>query len=106
MNRGAFLDLNGTLVMPVLVQRLDELQPVAGVESAVARLSQAGFICPVVTIQSRIEKGLFSMDLAVAWRNWGMSSLPWLGGFASGAWFFAVGLTHADFQCRITNCIV
>ena len=66
-HRAVFLDLNGTLVMPIKVQRLQELVPVADAAAAVARLTDAGFICPVVTIQSRIAKGLFSMAEFVEW---------------------------------------
>lgn len=58
--RGVFLDLNGTLVFPLLQERLSELTPIAGVERAVARLVKYGFVCPVITVQSRIAKGLFS----------------------------------------------
>jgi len=58
--RGVFLDLNGTLVEPVLVERLQDLKVIDGAPEAIARLCRAGFVCPVVTVQSRIEKGLFS----------------------------------------------
>jgi histidinol phosphatase-like enzyme len=59
--RGVFLDLNGTLVEPLKQERLDELTLILGVAAAIARLSVAGFVCPVVTVQSRITKGLFTM---------------------------------------------
>jgi D-glycero-D-manno-heptose 1,7-bisphosphate phosphatase len=59
--RGVFLDLNGTLVEPLKQERLDELTLIPGVADAVARLTTAGFVCPVITVQSRIAKGLFSM---------------------------------------------
>ena len=55
-----FLDLNGTLVQPLKPERLDDLTVIPGVVDAVARLSAAGFVCPIVTVQSRIAKGLFS----------------------------------------------
>jgi hypothetical protein len=35
--------------------------------TAVARLSEAGFVCPVVTIQSRIGKGIFSIEEFQEW---------------------------------------
>jgi len=60
VTRGVFLDLNGTLVEPLKPERLDELALIPGVVEAVARLTAAGFVCPVVTVQSRIAKGLFS----------------------------------------------
>ena len=68
MNRKAvFLDLNGTLVLPMKQERLADLYPIPGAVEAVARLTHAGFVCPVVTVQSRIAKGLFSAD---EFRRW------------------------------------
>jgi histidinol-phosphate phosphatase family protein len=67
MSRAVFLDLNGTLVEPVKPERLDQLTLLPGVVEAVARLTAAGFICPVVTIQSRIAKGVFSFEDFRAW---------------------------------------
>ena len=64
---GVFLDLNGTLVEPLKQERLAELTLIPGVAEAVARLTAAGFVCPVVTVQSRIAKGLFSMADFRAW---------------------------------------
>jgi D-glycero-D-manno-heptose 1,7-bisphosphate phosphatase len=65
--RGVFLDLNGTLVEPLKQERLDELTLIPGVAEALARLTAAGFVCPVVTVQSRIAKGLFSMADFQTW---------------------------------------
>lgn len=65
--RAAFLDLNGTLVLPIIVERLSELRLIDGAGSAVASLSSAGFVCPVVTIQSRIGKGFFSIEEFQGW---------------------------------------
>ena len=67
MNRATFLDLNGTLVVPVTVERLEELAPVPGAADAVARLCATGFVCPVVTVQSRIAKGCFSETDFLDW---------------------------------------
>jgi D-glycero-D-manno-heptose 1,7-bisphosphate phosphatase len=57
---GVFLDLGGTLVEPLKPERLEQLTLIPGVTEGVARLSAAGFVCPVVTVQSRIAKGIFS----------------------------------------------
>jgi histidinol phosphatase-like enzyme len=65
--RGVFLDLNGTLVEPLKQERPDELTLIPGVAESVARLTAAGFVCPVVTVQSRIAKGLFSMADFETW---------------------------------------
>src|SRR5687768_15689021 len=62
-----FLDLNGTLVLPVLVRDLAELKPIPGAARAVAQLNRAGYRTPVVTIQSRIAKGLFSLGEFTEW---------------------------------------
>ena len=66
-HKAAFLDLNGTLVLPVKPERLSDLQPIPGAFDAVARLTRAGFVCPVITVQSRIAKGVFSLSDFVAW---------------------------------------
>ncbi len=65
--RAVFLDLNGTLVLPLKQETLEEMYLIAGADVAVQRLLAAGFLCPVVTIQARIEKGLFSEQ---EFRNW------------------------------------
>jgi D-glycero-D-manno-heptose 1,7-bisphosphate phosphatase len=65
--RGVFLDLNGTLVEPLKPERLNQITLIAGAADAVARLSTAGFVCPVITVQSRIAKGLFSLQEFEVW---------------------------------------
>ena len=65
--RGVFLDLNGTLVEPLKPDRLEEMILIPGAVDAVVRLSAAGFICPVVTVQSRVGKGLFSLTEFETW---------------------------------------
>jgi D-glycero-D-manno-heptose 1,7-bisphosphate phosphatase len=47
-------------VLPLKQQTLDEMYLIPGADEAVRLLLAAGFVCPVVTIQSRIEKGLFA----------------------------------------------
>ena len=78
--RGVFLDLNGTLVEPLKPERLDEMTLIPGVVEAVARLSAAGFVCPVVTVQSRIAKGLFSLREFEIWFASFAASLQMQGG--------------------------
>src|SRR5262245_6468933 len=65
--RGVFLDLGGTLVEPLKPERLDDLTLIPGVIEAIARLTAAGLVCPVITVQSRISKGLFSLAEFEAW---------------------------------------
>ena len=67
MGCGVFLDLAGTLVEPLKPERLDQITLIPGVTEAVARLSAAGFVCPVVTVQSRIAKGLWSSSDFEKW---------------------------------------
>jgi D-glycero-D-manno-heptose 1,7-bisphosphate phosphatase len=66
-HRAAFLDLNGTLVLPIKPQSLNELMLIEDAGSEIARLSRAGFLCPVVTGQSRIAKGFFSLEEFQSW---------------------------------------
>ena len=65
--KAVFLDLNGTLVLPMKQECLADLYPIPGAISAVARLGRAGFVCPIITVQSRIAKGLFT---ATEFLNW------------------------------------
>lgn len=65
--RAAFLDLNGTLVLPVRVTHPVEYTPISGAVEAVRLLNQHGFICPIVTVQSRIAKQIFSRDDFMHW---------------------------------------
>jgi D-glycero-D-manno-heptose 1,7-bisphosphate phosphatase len=67
MNRAVFLDLNGTLVMPVQVNHPAEYVPIAGSIEAVKLLNSAGYVCPVITVQTRIEKGYFTQ---AAFEDW------------------------------------
>src|ERR1700743_757162 len=54
-------------MLPIKQKSLNELTLIEGAGEAIARLSQAGFVCPVVTVQSRIAKGVFSED---EFRRW------------------------------------
>ena len=66
-NRAVFLDLNGTIVLPLKQESLDELTLIPGADLAIQRLLDTGFLCPVVTVQSRIEKGLFTASEFQSW---------------------------------------
>lgn len=66
-HKAVFLDLNGTLVMPVQVNSPDDYHLIDGSIEAVRLLNRAGFLCPVVTVQSRIEKGIYSEPSFRAW---------------------------------------
>jgi D-glycero-D-manno-heptose 1,7-bisphosphate phosphatase len=65
--RAAFLDLNGTLAAPVRVTDLRQLTVLPQAIEAVRLLNQAQFLCPVVTVQSRISKAIFSLHDFSAW---------------------------------------
>jgi D-glycero-D-manno-heptose 1,7-bisphosphate phosphatase len=67
MRKAVFLDLNGTLVLPVKAELPTEYQPIVGSVEAVRLLNQAGFICPVITVQSGINKGRYSEAEFRAW---------------------------------------
>jgi len=75
-HRAVFLDLNGTLVLPLKQESLDEMTLVPGADTAIARLLTFGLVCPVVTVQARIEKGLFT---EAEFRAWFMSFFSNLG---------------------------
>ncbi|MDP9353174.1 MAG: HAD-IIIA family hydrolase [Chloroflexota bacterium] len=67
MTRAAFLDLNGTLVMPVQAAHPHEYTVLPMAMEAVRVLNRAGFTCPIVTVQSRIGKGLYSIPDFLSW---------------------------------------
>jgi D-glycero-D-manno-heptose 1,7-bisphosphate phosphatase len=67
VKRAVFLDLNGTLVMPVQVNAPEELSLIPGSIEAVRLLNAAGFVCPVITVQSRIEKRIFTREAFDQW---------------------------------------
>ena len=67
MARAAFLDLNGTLVLPVRAARLSEHVPIPGAADALRRLVGAGFLLPVITVQSGVARGRFTLDEFLAW---------------------------------------
>jgi D-glycero-D-manno-heptose 1,7-bisphosphate phosphatase len=62
-----FLDLNGTLVVPVRPSALSEYEAIDCAAEAVSVLSGAGFACPVITVQSKIGKGLFTEREFLSW---------------------------------------
>jgi len=65
--RAVFLDLNGTIVLPLKPESLDEMTLIPGADLAIMRLLAAGSLCPVVTVQARIAKGLFSESEFRTW---------------------------------------
>ena len=67
LNKAVFLDLNGTLVESVQVDDLLKLTEIPGSLEAVAKLNNAGYLTPVVTVQSRIAKGYFSQQEFIDW---------------------------------------
>jgi histidinol-phosphate phosphatase family protein len=65
--RAVFLDLNGTLVLPIRAQHPRDYQPILHASDAVAHLCKAGFACPVVTVQNRVEKGFYTETEFLEW---------------------------------------
>lgn len=82
--RAVFLDLNGTLVLPLLAESPAEYQLIAQSAEAVALLCGAGFVCPVITVQSRIEKGMYSETEFHAWFDSFKATLAGHGAFVVG----------------------
>ena len=66
-NSAVFLDLNGTLVLPLKQRSLSEIKIIPGADLAVAKLIEEKLICPVITIQSGIAKGRFTEQ---EFRDW------------------------------------
>jgi D-glycero-D-manno-heptose 1,7-bisphosphate phosphatase len=56
-------------VLPLKQESLSDLTLIEGAGAAISRLSRAGFLCPVVTVQSRINEGYFSADEFREWFN-------------------------------------
>jgi len=82
--RAVFLDLNGTLVMPIYAEAPREYQPIPHSAKAVAMLCQAGFVCPVVTVQSRVEKGNYTVAEFREWFRSFSATLAEQGAFLEG----------------------
>ena len=59
--RAALLDLNGTVVEPVRVSHPQELSLLPHALEAMRLLNQQQLLCPVVAVQSRISKAIFSL---------------------------------------------
>ncbi len=82
--RAVFLDLNGTLVMPVQAESPDAYRVIPRAASAIAQLNRKGFLCPVVTVQSRIAKGLYTeTDFRTWFASW-QESLAREGAYVLG----------------------
>ncbi len=84
MTRAAFLDLNGTLVMPVQATHPREYVLLPMVVEAVRLLNREGFACPVVTVQSRIGKGLYSIEDFLSWFSHFRANLSAAGAAVEG----------------------
>lgn len=85
--RAVFLDLNGTLVQPVRVLHPQEYTLIPGAIDAIRLLNQHGFICPVVTVQSRIAKGTYSTDDFLSWFHGFMNDLREQDAVVLGSYF-------------------
>ena len=102
MRRAVFLDLNGTLVLPLKVETPTEYSRVPRAVEAVAMLSAAGFRCPVVTVQSRIEKGLFTEDQFRIWFESFRADLAVAGAVVDGP-FLCPHRPRTPCECKKTT---
>jgi len=82
--RAVFLDLNGTLVLPIKVATPREYRQIPGSPEAVAVLCEAGFVCPVVTVQSRIGRGMYTETEFQEWFQSFSDALADGGAFLAG----------------------
>lgn len=94
--RAVFLDLNGTLVMPVQSESPDAYGMIPGAASAIAQLNRKGFLCPVVTVQSRIAKGLYTETAFRTWFSSWQESLAREGAYVLGPYLCP---HRFDFSC-------
>jgi histidinol-phosphate phosphatase family protein len=67
MNSAVFLDLNGTLVEPVQVTSPEQYQPIPGHAEAIRLLNKVGLLCPVITVQGRIGRGMYTDEEFQEW---------------------------------------
>jgi D-glycero-D-manno-heptose 1,7-bisphosphate phosphatase len=84
MRPGVFLDLGGTLVLPLKPEALDDYRQIEGAAEAVSLLCRAGFVCVAVTVQSRIAKGLFTAAEFGDWFESFRTDLALAGGDIEG----------------------
>lgn len=54
-------------MLPVRARRLAEHEVIPGAPGAVRLLRTRGFLCPVVTVQSGVARGRFSLDEFLGW---------------------------------------
>ena len=76
--RAVFLDRDGTIVEdPGYLHKPEQVRVLATAADAIRRLNKAGYVVVVVTNQSGIARGLYSM---ADYRAWCQRELPsWLG---------------------------
>ncbi len=65
--RAAFLDLNGTLVMPVKAQHPSNYVLLPRAIEAIQLLNTYGYVCPIITVQSRISKQIYTQSDFLSW---------------------------------------
>jgi histidinol phosphatase-like enzyme len=79
-----FLDLDGTLVLPVQADSPNEYERIRGAAEWVHLLNKAGFLCPVITGQSRIAKGVYFEEALLYWFRGFQADMSFRG--RRGAW--------------------
>lgn len=87
LTRAAFLDLNGTLVMPVQAAHPREYALLPNAVEAIRLLNREGFACLVITVQSRIAKGMYSKEDFLSWFSRFQADLSTEGATVQGPYF-------------------
>jgi D-glycero-D-manno-heptose 1,7-bisphosphate phosphatase len=72
------------LALPIKAAHPRDYHSIARASEAVVLLCRAGFVCPVVTVQSRIEKGLYSEHEFRGWFRSFSAQFAALGGCLEG----------------------
>jgi D-glycero-D-manno-heptose 1,7-bisphosphate phosphatase len=97
--RAVFLDLGGTLVEPVRVSSPGDFRVLPQTRDALVRLRRGGYLCPVVTIQSRIAAGDFNEDEFRTWFRTFERTVAEAGGMLHGVYLCPHAFRH-DCPCK------
>lgn len=99
MNQTIFLDRDGVINKdsPDYIKSPDEWQPIPGSLEAIAKLSKAGFPIFIITNQSGVGRGLYSLETLEAIHQEMLSAIEAKGGKIKAIYFCP---HHPDKNCE------
>jgi len=101
---GAFLDRDGVLIEDVgYPHRADQMRLTPGAGVAVARLKAAGYVAVIVTNQSGVARGYFSLEQMQAFNTLLLNRLAQDGGVIDAVYACPYHTDAADPQWRHPN---